>query len=93
MDLVRVGNDYGDPGFVSEKEYLNALLTQQRQLLFVVGDMTCCDTVFAAVDLHDEASDNSHAEASTSSLPMPLTSHLPKSQAPPLLPLVVRTSG
>ncbi|KAL9137652.1 MAG: hypothetical protein Q9175_001141 [Cornicularia normoerica] len=35
VDLVRVGNDYDDPGFVSEKEHLNVFLTRQRQLLFV----------------------------------------------------------
>ena len=44
VDLVRAKNpDMGDLGFLCRKERLNVLLSRQKQFLFVVGDMKCCE--------------------------------------------------
>ena len=36
--------DQGALGFLTKKERLNVLLTRQKIHLFVVGDITCCET-------------------------------------------------
>ena len=45
VDLVRAKkNDLGALGFLAKKERLNVLLSRQQQLLFVVGDIKCCES-------------------------------------------------
>lgn len=62
-------NDRGNLGIFARKERLNVLLSRQKQHLFVIGEMTCCDSDFAtatAEDLEDEPSPPKESTAESS---------------------------
>ena len=66
VDLVRAGNDHGDLCFVSKKERLDVLLSRQKQMLFAVGDTTCCDTGAVPPET-EETNDEPPTEEATAS--------------------------
>ena len=56
VDLVRAKNpDLGALGFLTKKARLNVLLSCQRQFLFVVGDMKCCESSFEPIEALEPA--------------------------------------
>lgn len=65
VDFVRASNDRGSVGFLAKKERLNVLLTRQEQYLYVIGDMTCCDSDFAYATTEDPEDEPSLPEEPT----------------------------
>ena len=68
VDLVRASNDHGALGFLGKKERLNVLLSRQVMYLFVIGNTTGTQAVFAtvsAVDVTPEENADLEAEPAT----------------------------
>ena len=63
VDFVRAKDpDCGDLGFLTKKERLNVLLSRQRQFLFVIGDVRCCESAVVYTAAADKPADGNADE-------------------------------
>ena len=54
INLVRVSNDLGELGFMSDGRRLKMLLSRQKQTLIIFGDKDCVKTTVTGDEREDE---------------------------------------